>query len=257
MPLRCLRRLALRGPFAVWLATASALSMLSLIVAAGILWLLDLAVWPVVLVSLVCLMGLAAPVGWLVARLACALEAAEHRARALSMSDPVTGLPNSRFLHQIGVQQTHQARRYSHPLTAVLFRLDALDLPPPQGIAGLPVDDPAREGLLRSAAARLRILVRESDIFCRLDDDSLILLLPETDADGATLMVDRLREGLAAAPGIDGQGLTARFGVAAMSRPDLTHLLDRARAALAEAKEAGAMVLAPPPVVEPTDVLVD
>ncbi len=247
MPLRCLTDLARHGPVAVWMAVLATAACLTVAVAGAVAWGLETDPWSAVLTGGLTMAVLTLPGAWMIGRLSRALDEAERRQRALSISDPVTGLPNSRYLMQVGAQQVHQARRFNHPLAAVLLRLDALDKAPPLGLAGVPAADAARQGILRGAVARLRVQIRESDIFCRLDDDSLILLLPETDADIAVTMIDRLRDALAEAQGPDGEALTARYGLATLTRPDLADLLSRARLALTDAATPGAAVIAPRP----------
>lgn len=229
MTMDCLNRLVRRGalPGGVTVPVTLGLILGAMVVAAGTLALLRPPTGPGILISLIPPLALALPLVWLVVRLSCDVETLHQRTRALSMSDPDTGLHNSRFLYEIGAQQVSQARRYNHPLTAIAFRFE--------GVGAADKDPAWATGLLRSGAARLRIIVRECDIFCRLDDDTLVLLLPETDADGAALLVERLRAALDSGPCGPGTGapcLTARFGIATMARPDLDHLLDKAQEAL-------------------------
>lgn len=219
----CLQRLTRRGPLTVALSVVTAIALTVAIAAGLLLAAMGVPLLPALALSVLPVLVLLPALGWVIARLACALDAAEQRARALSISDPVTGLHNSRFLYEMGAQQVAQARRYSHPLTAVAFRLDC------------PTCEGSMDTVLRSAAARLRIILRECDILCRLDDDTFMALLPETDADGAEIVVTRLAAALADDPAkvtAKTPQLSGQFGVAAMTRPDLPHLLDRARAAI-------------------------
>lgn len=243
MTTACLRRLARRGPLAVGLGVIAGVAVVMAVTSALLLGALGTDLLHALLLSALPPLAMVPPLVIVIARLACALENADQRVRALAISDPVTGLHNSRFLYEVGALQVAQARRYSHPLSAVAFRLDG-----PSCDGGMDGMDNA----LRSAAARLRLCVRECDIFCRLDDDTFLLLLPETSADQADVMVTRLTEALTAepvGPRDVALRLPGRFGIAAMTRADLPHLIRRAREAMQEAPAGGVSLAEAEPAV--------
>lgn len=57
------------------------------------------------------------------------------------------------------------------------------------------IDSPEKsEAFVKEAAERLARFVRETDLVSILQDDQLVMLLPETDINGARLAADRFRD---------------------------------------------------------------
>lgn len=135
--------------------------------------------------------------------------------RELADTDTVTGLSTRARFMEIGRQEVVRAKRYNKVLSLVLLDLDGLDRAAARHGARA-VDD-----LLADMAGRGRTVVRNLDLFARLDTARLALLLPETDRAGAEAMAARLA-GLVAEAGIgpDGipSGVRAVTGVACFSR---------------------------------------
>ena len=106
-------------------------------------------------------------------------------ARDLSMLDPVTRCYSWKYLERRLCDELNRSERHQRPLSFVLLDLDRFEL----------VN--ARHGfefgnkVLLSLADGIRQEVRESDVFGRYQD-SFLLLLPETEAEGAKVAADRL-----------------------------------------------------------------
>lgn len=87
--------------------------------------------------------------------------------------------------------------------------------------------------------------LRRVDILARLQDDELVLLLPETDLKNATDVAERLRLQIATTPLQTAKGssvITVSMGIASVEghqEVDLQTLLDRAEMALFDAKQGG------------------
>ncbi|WP_025897721.1 GGDEF domain-containing protein [Sneathiella glossodoripedis] len=95
--------------------------------------------------------------------------------------------------------------------------------------------------VLSTAASSIRHNLRDSDISIRWGGEEFVMVLPHTDADGATRAVRRLRaSGLGNRP--DGSPLTASIGIAELTSAQTTcwrDLVDLADAEMYKAKTAG------------------
>jgi diguanylate cyclase (GGDEF)-like protein len=142
--------------------------------------------------------------------------------------DPVTGLPNRQALLQGLEPLVSRSRRYHNPLSVIRLRIDNLsDI---EAMFGMGNGDIA----LTAVAHMLKDHMRWADLIGRFDKDEFLLVLPETNLDAATQLLDKLRPLLAGlTPGArSGQSmaLVAKFGVAGwMLGDDRAKLLRRAR----------------------------
>ena len=123
------------------------------------------------------------------------LDQARRRAEALLLhqasTDALTGLANRGHFMQAAQAAMAMARRSTQPLTAVVVDLDHFKR----------INDThghsAGDEVLRRFAALARPLVRGSDLVGRLGGEEFGILLRDTPAAQALLIVDRLRQALA------------------------------------------------------------
>lgn len=112
-----------------------------------------------------------------------ALRAALMRERMLSRTDPVTGASNARSFLEAATAEVIRARRAGRPFAVVYLDLDDFKT----------INDrlghEAGDRLLALVAQTLSQAVRRSDTVARLGGDEFAMLLPETDADGATAVL--------------------------------------------------------------------
>jgi diguanylate cyclase (GGDEF)-like protein len=153
--------------------------------------------------------------------------------RVASGTDALTGLLNRRGLYRAFDVEVERARRYGHPLAAILFDLDHFK----------EVNDhfghAAGDRLLRAMAQEVRRALRPTDLLGRWGGEEFVVLLPETALQSAVDVAERLRYLVAGLPWETGS-LTASFGVAECTATDnLGALLRRADRALYEAKRLG------------------
>ncbi|MBX3269532.1 MAG: response regulator [Sandaracinaceae bacterium] len=171
-------------------------------------------------------------------RLAAA-EALVERARGPLSSppeegtDPLTHAGGAAQLRMTLDYEVTRALRYEAPLACVVVRIANL-----AAIAAASGEDTG-VGLVLQLAGNLRRAIRSIDHFFRPDADELVLVLPETPADGARVIVERLRAEAAAGAlaGLAVEPAPALLvGLAAVGAPPLDdgeRLLRAAREALA------------------------
>ena len=108
--------------------------------------------------------------------------------KTLSTTDELTGLHNRRYLLERMEQEISRAKRYSTPLSLLLFDLDFFKVV--NDIYGYEWGDV----LLPSIADKLKQLIRKEDIITRYGDEEFIVVLPNTSEDNAFLFAERFRK---------------------------------------------------------------
>jgi diguanylate cyclase (GGDEF)-like protein len=145
-----------------------------------------------------------------------------QRAEALSVTDDLTLLYNSRYLHQVLRRETKRAGRSDRPLAVLFLDLDGFKQ----------VNDHhghlAGSKALVEVAAIIRSSVRETDVVARFGGDEFAVVLPETGREGAISLAGRIREHVHSARFLESEGLsvhlTVSIGVAAL--PDVAASAD-------------------------------
>ncbi len=161
-----------------------------------------------------------------------------RRLRELANTDVLTGLPNRRAVMARAEQEFERIRRYPAPFSVAVLDLDHFKLINDR--FGHEVGD----DVLRRFAVICRGAVRSTDIIGRTGGEEFVLLMPQTDAEAALQMLERLREQVARiADALPQAGLRTRvsIGVASCHEADdsFNRLLLRADQALYAAKAGG------------------
>jgi len=166
-----------------------------------------------------------------------------HMARQMT-TDPLTELLNRRGLEHAGDVELARYLRKGLRGTAPEFAVVLADvdhfkqLNDAFGHAG-------GDSVLREAATLFRGMVRETDVVGRLGGEEFVLILPETRASEAMMLVERLRQHIELhdfSTGVARTRITVSFGVTASgARRNIswTTLLAEADTALYAAKRAG------------------
>ncbi len=174
-----------------------------------------------------------------------ALKASEERLRLLSITDSLTGLFNRRYFIEESEREIARARRYHLPTGLLLLDIDHFKRI--NDTYGHTTGDEA----LKAFASACQKALRTNDILGRLGGEEFGVFLPQTDADGAALVAERIRHAVAdirlshdsTAMGADSRtvSLTVSIGVAAGygGEPGVDALLSRADEALYRAKATG------------------
>ena len=144
-------------------------------------------------------------------------------------TDPLTGVNNRRGLDDSLGSQLALVTRYHSVFSLVLFDIDHFKQ----------IND--QEGhlngdrVIQELAQLLDESIRETDIIARYGGDEFVIIMPQTDLDGASIFAERLRAGVA-----ERMTITVSGGVtAARESDDPESLIARADTALYNAKTAG------------------
>jgi diguanylate cyclase (GGDEF)-like protein len=171
------------------------------------------------------------------------------RAEALSVTDDLTHLYNSRYLNLVLRRETKRASRSGRPLSLLFIDLD--------GFKGVNDTHGHLFGsrALVEAAGLIRSSARETDVAARFGGDEFAVILPDTGGEGAFAVGERIRERVASHRFLAGDGLdvhlTASVGVATL--PDVAasadELVEAADKAMYRVKDSGknGIQAAPPP----------
>ena len=158
--------------------------------------------------------------------------------RENSLRDGLTGCFNRTHAIEVIDTELRRARRSQSPMSLIMFDLDHFkDINDRYGhLCG--------DSVLAAVGAKMREVLRGSDVKCRYGGEEFLVLLPETPIEGAKRVADTLRRELSELP-IGWKGdvvrVTASFGVsvAMPSEVDPAALIARADAALYRAKDQG------------------
>lgn len=162
-----------------------------------------------------------------------------RRVEALSVTDDLTNLYNSRFLNQALHREAKRALRSGRPLSLLFLDLD-----------GFKSINDAHGHLLGSralveTAEVIRSCSRETDVVARFGGDEFAVVLPDTGAPGARSVAERVRERLAAFHFLVAEGLDVRLTVSVgfATLPDAAsssdELIEAADAAMYRVKDRG------------------
>jgi diguanylate cyclase (GGDEF)-like protein len=157
-----------------------------------------------------------------------------REARRQADVEPLTGLHSRRYFFDTLAREIARAQRYDRRLALVLFDLDDFKAINTRG--GLPAGD----AVLREIAARVREVVRHTDIACRLGGDEFAIVLPESALEDARQLYARIGSAIESRPIPHANGVRLSAGIAAVrSEDDGESFYARAADALRRAKEGG------------------
>jgi diguanylate cyclase len=177
---------------------------------------------------------------WLVGTIAAAaptianlrnLGVAEYRAA----TDGMTGLPNSRSGRAALVRLAADARAGGEPLAVLMADLDHFKRVNDQhGHA-------KGDEVLAAAAQAIKRSLRSNDVAARIGGEEFLILLPNTDCDGALVAAEKVRDAVAGlhVPGLGGITLSIGIAVVPDDVGEAEEALRAADRALYMAKESG------------------
>ncbi|HVT43847.1 MAG TPA: diguanylate cyclase [Thermoanaerobaculia bacterium] len=161
------------------------------------------------------------------------LEVVNSRLEALSLHDPLTGIPNRRQLEEALKREWNRAWRARTSLAFVLMDIDLF-----KSLNDTRGHHEGDECLKRIATFLGRSLRRSGDLAARYGGEEFAMILPNTDPEGARHFAEHLRAGIEKLDIVHESSpfrrITASFGVAAiephddLSTDDLFLAADRA-----------------------------
>lgn len=161
-----------------------------------------------------------------------------QRTREMSLTDMLTGLGNHRYLWEQLDKELARSDRNGYPVALVMMDSDSLKTI--NDLYGHLTGDLH----LIEIAKVLRATVRQSDTVARYAGDEFMVILPETEREGALVMAERIRAGIeAAALDVGGVGVRATVSLGVACYPedaqDSGTLVIAADSALYRAKRIG------------------
>jgi len=173
-----------------------------------------------------------------------AIERAQlySRMEELSITDPLTKLSNRRYLEERMTEEMARSQRHQRPLSVTMLDIDHFkSVNDTHGHA-------MGDSVLKGVAKLIREEARTTDIPARYGGEEFMLVSPDTPAEEAVVLAERLRERIESCA-FEGEGenegtvlhVTISMGVAAAPTDahDKQALVERADAALYHAKESG------------------
>ena len=155
----------------------------------------------------------------------------------LAKEDPLTGLPNRRFFMDQFEKEFQRAQRYSMDLSMMILDVDHFKMI--NDTHGHQVGDK----VLISLANVIRDSLRSSDMAGRYGGEEFCIFLPQTDAQQAVAVAEKLRNAVSLLQfhGENDFSMTCSIGVTVLHSGDIdiTGIIRRADEALYEAKETG------------------
>ena len=152
----------------------------------------------------------------------------------LASTDPLTKLMNRLNGDTTLRREFSRVSRSGNHLSVILADIDHFKSINDR--FGHPVGDDVLVGVARV----MQDVVRENDSLCRWGGEEFLLILPDTTADDALILAERVRTAVGHAENPTGEPVTLSAGIAGVRAEDTVEsLIDRADAALYRAKEDG------------------
>jgi diguanylate cyclase (GGDEF)-like protein len=125
-------------------------------------------------------------------QIALALERAEWQQRAnqfqlMSITDPLTGLHNRRYLEARLAEELSRSKRYDYPMSFLMIDIDDFKLYNDRN------GHQAGDRALEITAQCLHAALRKADVASRYGGEEFSILLPQTSLEEAGVIADRIR----------------------------------------------------------------
>jgi diguanylate cyclase (GGDEF)-like protein len=167
------------------------------------------------------------------------LKKAMQELQEQAMTDPLTGLHNTRYLRELLPREMLRAKRKDSPLAAIMIDVDHFRR------INDSLGHEAGDGVLKELGALFKKSIRGSDIACRYGGEEFAIILADATSEGARRRAEDIRAAVKRLElhhgGKSIGGLTVSLGVALFPyhADQATTLLRKADEALHQAKAAG------------------
>ena len=108
----------------------------------------------------------------------------------LASTDFLTQTLNRRTLFQVGAEELRQSKLHDKPLSVLMLDIDDFKQ------VNDSFDHAAGDETLQKVAQHCRALIRDTDTIGRYGGEEFVIVLPDTDAENAWAVADRLRNGV-------------------------------------------------------------
>jgi diguanylate cyclase (GGDEF)-like protein len=116
------------------------------------------------------------------------LEKAQEELKLLASTDPMTKLYNRRYFMQVSESLLSLAKREDRPISLMMLDIDKFKN----------INDTYGHKIGDEVIIKLSELLQEksrkSDIVCRWGGEEFVILLPNTEIEGATIIAEKIRE---------------------------------------------------------------
>ena len=152
----------------------------------------------------------------------------------MALTDSLTGLYNRHYAHMRIKEEVKRANREKYPVSVVFVDIDKFKSI--NDTFGHDVGDIA----LKHVSSLLTLASREYDVTVRWGGEEFVLLLPNTDENGAYILAERLRNQIANSK-FDYCNITASLGIASFPTDDINidTVISYADSALYHSKQTG------------------
>lgn len=114
----------------------------------------------------------------------------ERVLQEVAVTDQLTGINNRHYFDEKVIEEMQRSDRYNRHLTMIIFDLDHFkDI---NDTFGHPIGDE----VLKQTSEIAKGLIRKTDMLFRFGGEEFVILLPETDVDGAEAVAEKIRIGL-------------------------------------------------------------
>ena len=163
------------------------------------------------------------------------LNRALQHEKELARTDFLTGVLNARFFRELAQMEINRSLRYKRPFTIAFIDVDNFKT----------INDTFghTEGdtVLRAIAMNMKAHLRKTDIVARVGGDEFVILLPETNAQTAPIVISNMQRELLRGMNENGWSVTFSIGALTLNVPQLSvdEMLGRADQLMYKVKNGG------------------